>query len=421
MSEKIKVPEGWESVELGEILKIETGSKNAEDSLLDGNYSFFTRAEETQKIDTYSYDTEALFIAGEGNFRVKYYKGKFEAHQRTYILTSKNKNIDLLYLQKAIQPKITKLISTSVGSTVMSLRKPQIAEIDILTPKKKQEQQKIAEVLSEVDSAISKTKELLSKNERLKTALMQDLLSYGIDENGKVRNPKTHKFKSSLLGDIPNEWELKLFTEIYSFKTTNSLSRDELTYDNGLVKNIHYGDIHTKFSILFNIENETIPYINSSFSLDRVNSENYCLEGDIIFADASEDINDVGKSIEIVYVNGKKLLSGLHTLLARQKVQKLIVGFSGYLFMSNRIRNQIKMEAQGAKVFGISKTSFSNIKIAFPTNPKEQKKIAQILSSQDEKIEDIKTKLTKLKSLKIALMQDLLSGKKRVTKLMESK
>ncbi len=136
-----------------------------------------------------------------------------------------------------------------------------------------------------------------------------------------------------------NEWENEPLEKLYSFKVTNSYSRDQLNYENGSVKNIHYGDIHTKFSTLFDIENEIVPFTNSSESLENIKPENYCVEGDMIFADASEDLEDVGKSIEIIHLNNEKLLCGLHTLLARQKNEKLIVGFGGYLFKSNRIRD----------------------------------------------------------------------------------
>ncbi|MCZ2207902.1 hypothetical protein, partial [Cylindrospermopsis raciborskii] len=140
-------------------------------------------------------------------------------------------------------------------------------------------------------------------------------------------------------------------------------SRDQLSYENGNVKNIHYGDIHTKFSTLFNIRNESVPFINPSQSLEKIKPDCYCVEGDIIFADASEDLEDIGKSIEIVHLNNEKLLSGLHTLLARQKNNTFIVGFGGYLFQSNWIRNQIQKESQGTKVLGISATRLSNINI----------------------------------------------------------
>ncbi|MCP3680656.1 MAG: restriction endonuclease subunit S [Gammaproteobacteria bacterium] len=203
------------------------------------------------------------------------------------------------------------------------------------------------------------------------------------------------------------EWEIELLKELYSFKSTNSFSRDKLNYKNGFAKNIHYGDIHTKFSTLFNIEKEDVPFVNMSVSLDKVKQECYCKEGDMIFADASEDVKDVGKSIEIVRLNNGQLLSGLHTLLARQTGQKLIVGFGGYLFKSNRIRAQIKKESQGAKVLGISIARLSGIEVGCPSNKKEQAKIANCLSSIDELITGQTKKLDSLKQHKKGLMQKL--------------
>ncbi len=203
------------------------------------------------------------------------------------------------------------------------------------------------------------------------------------------------------------DWSNKPLEELYSFKTTNSYSRDMLNYKKGSVKNIHYGDIHTKFSTLFDIENEIVPFINSSVSLEKIKSDCYCMEGDIVFADASEDLDDVGKSIEIVRLNNEKLLSGLHTLLARQKDRKLVVGFGGYLFKSSPIRAQVKKEAQGAKVFGISAGRLSNIKISFPNDKKEQQKISDCLSCIDELITAQAQKIESLKAHKKGLMQQL--------------
>jgi type I restriction enzyme, S subunit len=202
-------------------------------------------------------------------------------------------------------------------------------------------------------------------------------------------------------------WIIEPMGEVYSFKVTNSLSRDQLNYESGETKNIHYGDIHTKFQTLFDITNEHVPFINDSISLDRIKSENYCAEGDMVFADASEDLKDVGKSIELVNLNREQLLSGLHTLLARQKESKLVVGFGGYLFTSPAIRSQIQREAQGSKVLGISATRLSNIRICYPEDKAEQQKIAVSLSSLDELINAENKKLDALKIHKKALMQQL--------------
>lgn len=402
MSEDIKIPNGWECVELGEILKIQTGSKNAENSSLYGIYPFFTRAEETQKINTYSYNTEALFIAGEGNFRIKYYKGKFDAHQRTYILTSKNNNINLQYLQKAIQPKITKLISISVGSTVMSLRKPQIAEIQVLIPKSKQEQQKIAQILNEIDNAILKTKELLEKNKRLKTALMQDLLSYGIDENENIRNPKTHKLKQSKLGFIPKEWECVELGEICDIRDGTHQTPKYIT--DGI-----------PFYSVENITNNE--FKNVKFISEKEHkklTKKYKIEtGDVL-------MTRIGSIGDCKYIDWNVNASFYVSLALLKFYNKEHGKYFVQTSKSNIFQNEIDLHSlPNAIPKKINLGSISSIKILIPNSKTEQQKISQILSSQDEKIQALKNKLTKLKSLKASLMQDLLSGKVRVTKLME--
>ncbi len=127
----------------------------------------------------------------------------------------------------------------------------------------------------------------------------------------------------------------------------------------------------------------------------------------MVFADASEDLNDVGKSIEIVNLNNEKLLSGLHTLLARQIEFKLVIGFGGYLFKSNSIRTGIKRVAHGTKVLGISAGRLAGVDIYFPTDKKEQQKIADCLSSLDDRITAETQKLDTLKTHKKGLMQQL--------------
>ena len=207
--------------------------------------------------------------------------------------------------------------------------------------------------------------------------------------------------------EFSGEWEEKKLGEVYRFIPTKSFSRDKLNYQSGKAKNIHYGDIHTKFSTLFDITKETVPYINQSVDITKIKKDYYCVEGDIVFADASEDLDDIGKSIELINLNNESLLAGLHTLLARQREEKLIKGFSGYLFKSNFIRNQIKREAQGAKVLGLSVRRLENITISFPKSPKEQEKITNTLSSLDSLIEAQQRKVEALKNHKKGLMQQL--------------
>lgn len=267
--------------------------------------------------------------------------------------------------------------------------------VPVPTPK---EQQKIAYCLSSLDKVIEEHSQRLDLLIDYKKGLMQNLFPQEGEKVPRYRFPEFTKDAA---------WIKETVGDVYDFKVTNSFAREYLNYENGTVKNIHYGDIHTKFNTLFDITKEDVPYINTDVSIEKIRKECYCITGDIVFADASEDMNDVGKSIEIVNLNKEKLVSGLHTLLARQKEKKLAIGFGGYLFKSDWVRKQIQREAQGAKVLGISVTRISNVQIAYPKNHREQGAISLCLSSLDEVINSQTEKIKQLKRHKKGLMQGL--------------
>ncbi|QQS31483.1 MAG: restriction endonuclease subunit S [Sphingobacteriales bacterium] len=276
----------------------------------------------------------------------------------------------------------------------------ELRKTKILLPpdKEKAEQQKIASCLSSLDEVISAESQKLEVLKDHKKGLLQNLFP---KEGETVPKFRFKEFEDS------GEWVEKKLGEVYEFKVTNSFSRDCLQYENGEVKNIHYGDIHTKFNTLFDISKENVPFINSDIPIEKIKEECYCREGDVIFADASEDLNDVGKSIEVIKLDNKRLVSGLHTLLARQRDYILTIGFGGYLFKSDWIRKQIQREAQGAKVLGISASRISNINIKFPKSNYEQQKIASTLSSIDDLINAQNQKLEALQLHKKGLLQGM--------------
>ena len=117
----------------------------------------------------------------------------------------------------------------------------------------------------------------------------------------------------------------------------------------------------------------------------RISEDFFCKEGDIVFADASEDLNDVGKSIEILNLRGEKVLAGLHTLLARPHKDYFHKGFNGFLLTSDNVRNQIKKEAQGSKVLSINVGRISKIELSIPSI-EEQYKITVLLSLIDKRL-----------------------------------
>ncbi len=202
-------------------------------------------------------------------------------------------------------------------------------------------------------------------------------------------------------------WASSPMSGLYSFKGNNSLSRDKLNYEAGELRNIHYGDIHTKFALHFRVDAERVPYVNPGESSSAIRPDNFCMAGDIVFADASEDMADIGKAIEIIDAGDVPLVSGLHTILARPNEGSFALGFGAYLFSSEGVRKQIQRESQGAKVLGLSATRLGNVQLHYPSKPDEQQKIADCLSSLDELITAETQKLDALKTHKKGMMQQL--------------
>ena len=129
------VPEGWEKKKVGEVTPIKTGKKDANFGTENGEYPFFTCAQEPIKAPSYSYDTSAVILAGNGDFNVKLYRGKFEAYQRTYVLGTNHKEM-LYLLYFCISENMNKLATGASGSTIKFLTKGMIESLDIYVPSK---------------------------------------------------------------------------------------------------------------------------------------------------------------------------------------------------------------------------------------------------------------------------------------------
>jgi type I restriction enzyme S subunit len=210
-----------------------------------------------------------------------------------------------------------------------------------------------------------------------------------------------------------NEWESHKLSDILTFYSTNSFSREKLNYESGNVKNIHYGDIHTKFPTILSISgNKDVPFINADIDLSKYNDDQYLQEGDLIIADASEDYADIGKAIEVKDINNEKVLAGLHTILARDEKNITINGFKGYLFLTEDLKTNIKRIANGISVLGISKNNLSKLMVNIP-NTEEQQDIVKFMSAIDKKIELLEKKYANYQEFKKYLMQQIFAQKLR--------
>lgn len=184
------------------------------------------------------------------------------------------------------------------------------------------------------------------------------------------------ELKHTEIGDIPVDWELQTFDETFRVISNNTLSRENLNNRGGAVRNIHYGDILTKFPEVLDCNEEEIPYVNE---LSLLSSSTQLLQdGDIVVADTAEDEN-VGKVIEVQNLGDSKLVAGLHTIPCRVKKGDFAPGWLGYYMNSDLFHNQILPYITGIKVSSISKGAISETLILVPPFD-EQEKIVQSLN-----------------------------------------
>lgn len=164
----------WEEKKLGEVARITTGSSNRQDSNLDGEYTFFDRSQDIRSSNIFLFDTEAIIVPGEGQeFVPKYFIGKFDLHQRTYAVMEFGNNIGK-FLYYYIGYNSNHLNSHAVGSTVKSLRLPMFQKMPIKLPVL-EEQQKIANFLSNIDVKIENTNQEIKQMQHFKKGLLQQM------------------------------------------------------------------------------------------------------------------------------------------------------------------------------------------------------------------------------------------------------
>ena len=184
------------------------------------------------------------------------------------------------------------------------------------------------------------------------------------------------ELKHMEIGDIPVDWKLQTFDETFRVISNNTLSRENLNNRGGAVRNIHYGDILTKFPEVLDCNEEEIPYVNE---LSLLSSSTQLLQdGDIVVADTAED-ETVGKVIEVQNLGDSKLVAGLHTIPCRVKKGDFAPGWLGYYMNSDLFHNQILPYITGIKVSSISKGAISKTLILVPPFD-EQEKIVQSLN-----------------------------------------
>ena len=251
------------------------------------------------------------------------------------------------------------------------------------------EQHAVATALSDVDALLDGLDRLIAKKRHLKQAAMQQLLT------GQTRLPV-----------FRGEWEVKRLGDHVAFLRNGTNSRAELTQE-GPVKYLHYGDVHAVAGI--QLRPDALPSLPSedAKSLARLR------DGDLVFADASEDLAGVSKSVEMRGVADTETVPGLHTIAARFDKSVLADGFKSYLQFCPTFSGQLRRLAAGTKVYATNRGHIANIEMRLPS-VEEQGAIAAVLLDMDAELAALEARRDKTRDLKKAMMQELLTGRTRL-------
>ena len=353
-----KIPVDWEVDKVKDFASIKTGSRNTQDKIDQGKYPFFVRSQTVEKINSYCFDGEAVLTAGDGvgvGKVIHYINGKFDCHQRVYMMTNFEAKILPYYFYVYFNNNfLSRMMQMTAKSSVDSVRMDMISEMQIPLPPLS-EQEKIAEVLSDTDLWIESTEALLAKKRQIKKGAMQKLLS-----------PK-------------EDWEVRKLGEIAEIYTGKRNNQDKL-------------------------ENGIYPFFVRSQNVEKINS--YSFDGEAILIPGEGGIGTI-----FHYINGKfDFHQRVYKISSFQPnyFAKYIYWYFRKFFGNYAMQNSVK-----ATVDSLRLPTFLEFEINFPPL-KLQQEIAEILSSMDLEIESLENRLQKARQLKQGMMQDLLTGKVRL-------
>ncbi len=407
---QVHIPDGWKLNELGNLIKEQKKSSlKVSDAANFGEFPFFTSGEAILKHTTKQLDGKNIFLATGGVANIKYYEGDAAYSTDTYAVTTKDE-IDTEYLYFDLL-NILYYINANYfqGSGLKHLQKKDLKKHQILFPENPTEQTTIARILSKVDEAIAQTEQLIAKYTRIKTGLMQDLLTKGIDEHGNIRSEETHEFKDSPLGRIPKEWGYEKLEELLDHNTLNNMRSgpfgSALTKSEWVEVGIPYLGIDNVFKEQFVSTYRRFVTIEKFGQLEK-------------YAVRPKDVmitimGTVGRSC-VVPDNIGNALSSKHVWTMTFDQKKYAPELISYqLNYSSWILKAFNEEAQGGIMASINSKILKSL--IFPTPLiSEQLRILELKRNSDDRIVSLERLFDKLESLKTGLMQDLLSGKVRI-------
>ena len=428
------LPDGWKQGRLGELCSIEIGGTPSR-----GVAAYWDSAHDTSNVWVSIRDMRQRLITGSAeqisDLGVK--KSNVKLQQPSTVLLSFKLSIGRVAF--AAVPLFTNEAIAGLSPTGLTrdflfhglqgwdllqgvdqaikgatLNKQKLKKILFEYPESEREQAKIAEVLSTVDRAIEETEALVAKQQRIKTGLMQDLLTRGIDEHGDLRSEQTHEFKDSPLGRIPMEWEVitlgAMLKRARGYLQTgpfgSQLHAHEYVHEGTPVimpQDILNGQIST--SVIARIPERRANELH----------RHRLLPNDIVFSRRGDLSRAAG-----IGEREAGWICGTGCFLLRVSPDAIDSTWLANVYRHHHVQRQVETNAVGSTMPSLNNAVMENLIIAFP-KADEQQEIMRRCDAAADGIASTFDQLAKLRALKRALMQDLLTGNRRVTALLEQR
>jgi type I restriction enzyme S subunit len=356
------IPDGWMSVPLGQLCgRITTGKLDANAMVVDGDYPFFTCARESYRINKYAFDCEALLVSGNGANvgYVHYYKGKFNAYQRTYVISDFSADVHFLklFLDRNIQDRIR--VEVNAGNTPY-ITMSTLTEMGVALPKNSAEQRAIASALIDVEALLDGLDRLVAKKRDLKQAAMQQLLI------GQTRLPGFH-----------GDWEVKSLAATCFMKSGEGITSAAI--DQGSKYPCYGGNGLRGFTSRFTHDGRHALIGRQGALCGNV----FGVEGQFF---ASEHAI-------VVTASAKTDIRWLTYMLGRMNLNQY---------------------SESSAQPGLSVSKILRRDVAAPPTKEEQTAIASVLTDMDAELAGLEQRREKTRDLKQAIMQELLTGKTRL-------
>jgi type I restriction enzyme S subunit len=393
----------WIENNLKELVDIKTGKKDANEGDENGTFRFYTCAKDYSFIKEYAFDEEAILVSGNGAYvgYVHYFNGKFDAYQRTYILS--NFKVDVFFLYHYLGEKLRfRIHREKQDGATPYITKGTLAKFKVEYPENPAEQTAIATLLSKADEAIAATQNSIKAAEKLKKALMQNLLTGKLKPDGTWRNDDEF-YEDEKFGKVPKGWHI-----IKGNKITTKITKGQSPKWQGF----EYQDSGILFVTSENVRDGFIEVDNPKFLPIEFHNKiknSQLKKGDLL-------INIVGASIGrcAVFNLDDEYANTNQAVCVFRPDEENDSDFLAYYIQNGQTQQRLLSTQVETARANLSLGDFRKFKFVIPESKDEQILIADKLNEVNFNVQSKQTKIQTLQRLKKSLMQNLLTGKLRL-------